>query len=156
MLTHGNDRYIYIYIYIYTYIYIYMYIYIIYIYVCIYIYIYIYLFSYSGVEINKNYIFHNFKFYVCLWSSGDRYSPDDRKHTWNLKFWIMVFIYSYSWINILLCLIIEHSRYMTFCSLIYIIYILLAILIISHDLFLECSFSFFHFFHCINFWYNII
>ena len=31
----------------------------------------------------------------------------------------IVFIYSYSWINILLCLIIEHSRYMTYYSLIY-------------------------------------
>ena len=27
--------------------------------------------SYSGVGINKNYIFHNFKFYVCLRSSGE-------------------------------------------------------------------------------------
>ena len=26
---------------------------------------------YSGVGINKNYIFHNFKFHVCLRSSGE-------------------------------------------------------------------------------------
>ena len=51
---------------IYLSIYIYMYIYI-YIYICVYIYIYIY----SGVGINKSYIFHNFKFRVCLRSSGE-------------------------------------------------------------------------------------
>ena len=64
---------IYIYTYIATYIYniyICIYIYIIYIYniytlyICSNIYIYIYI--YSGVGINKNYIFHNFKFHVCL------------------------------------------------------------------------------------------
>ena len=64
----------------------YMYIYIyIYIYVCIYIYIYIsvsnmpYIESaqwlnsnnYSGVGVNKKYIFHNFNFQVCLRSSGE-------------------------------------------------------------------------------------
>ena len=61
-----------------------------YVYYIIYIYIYIYIYtsmsnisyseiaqrlnraiSYSGVGINKNYIFHNFKFYVCLRSSGE-------------------------------------------------------------------------------------
>ena len=41
---------------------------------------------YSGVGINKNYIFHNFTFRVYLRSSGDvtyvyDYPPDDRKHT---------------------------------------------------------------------------
>ena len=28
-------------------------------------------FIYSGVGINKNYTFHNFKFHVCLRSSGE-------------------------------------------------------------------------------------
>ena len=58
-----------------------------YIYTYIYIYIYIYISVsnisyidcsmtkqsniYSGVGINKNYIFHNFKFHVCLRSSGE-------------------------------------------------------------------------------------
>ena len=78
---------IYIYIILYMCIYI---IYIIYTHVCIYIYIYIYIYAsmsnisyneiaqrlnraiiYSGVGINKNYIFHNFKFHVCLRSSGE-------------------------------------------------------------------------------------
>ena len=35
-----------------------------------------YIYIHSGVEINKNYVFHNFKFHVCL-----RSSPDDCKHT---------------------------------------------------------------------------
>ena len=51
--------------------YIYIYIYI-YIYANIYIYIYIYIYNiYSGVGINKKYIFLNFKFHVCLRSSGE-------------------------------------------------------------------------------------
>ena len=36
----------------------------------------------SGVGINKNYKFHNFKFHVYLWSSGDWL--DEHEHTWNL------------------------------------------------------------------------
>ena len=32
----------------------------------------------SGVGINKNYIFHNFKFNVCFDHQGNK---DDRKHT---------------------------------------------------------------------------
>ena len=49
-----------------------VYIYILY----IYIYIYIYINVYSVIGINKNYIFHNFKFHKYLRSSGE-----DRKHT---------------------------------------------------------------------------
>ena len=64
--------------------------YILYIHMYVYIYIYIYIYAsmsnisyneiaqrlnraiiYSGVGINKNYIFHNFKFHVCLRSSGE-------------------------------------------------------------------------------------
>ena len=30
----------------------------------------------SGVGINKNYIFHNFKFHVSLWSSGETSSGE--------------------------------------------------------------------------------
>ena len=41
------------------------------IYIYIYIYIYIWIYIYSGVGINKNYMFHNFKFHVCLRSSGE-------------------------------------------------------------------------------------
>ena len=33
---------------------------------------YIYIYIYSCVGINKNYVFHNFKFHVCLRSSGEQ------------------------------------------------------------------------------------
>ena len=66
---------IYIYIYICIYIHIYRYI-ILYIYIYIYIYVIYRKCSmieqsniYSGVGVNKDYLFHNFKFHVCLRSS---------------------------------------------------------------------------------------
>ena len=84
-----NMYYVFYIIYIYYIIYVYIY-HIYYIYTCMYIYIYIYIYAsmsnisyneiaqrlnraiiYSGVGINKNYIFHNFKFHVCLRSSGE-------------------------------------------------------------------------------------
>ena len=55
---------------------------------------------YSGVGINKNYIFHNFKFHVCL-----RSSRESKCYKYFLK--ILIYIYTYIYIyNIYICMYI--------------------------------------------------
>ena len=59
---------------------------------------------FSGVGINKNYIFHNFKFHVCLRSSPDILLKIIKLH---IYIYTHLYIYIYIFIYIYICIYID-------------------------------------------------